>query len=163
MRRYIRLLLICLCALLLVACSKPKYRTDISCRELCADVVDGVDGGGEYAEYGDQHLKYEFGDSARGAEDHCILYSVRVEDISEIGVFFASDEKDVKDIAEDCKRYIENIKEDKRAFISSYAPDQLPKLDKAEVRICGNYVMYTVLYPKDSESAYDQIKKRLTE
>ena len=163
MRRYIKILSICLCAFSLVACTAKEYRTDIHCRELCDETVEYVNDGLEYAEYGESQLKYEFGDAARGAEEYCILYSVKVEDINEIGVFFAKDEQNVKAIAEDCKKYIDDMKENKRAFISSYAPDQLPKLDKAEVRICGNYVMYAVLDPKDSELAYNQIKKRLTE
>ena len=162
MRRFIKILPICLCAVLLAACSSREYRNDISCRELCENAVEYVDDGLEYAEYGESQLKYEFGDAARGAEEHCILYSVKVDDINEVGVFLAEDEKSAKNIAEDCKEYIEDMRENKRAFISSYAPDQMPKLDKSEVWICGNYVIYTVLDPDKSESVYEQIKTRLT-
>ena len=156
------LLAICALCLALCACSHKQYRSDLSCRELCDVAIEIANDGEEYAEHGESHLKYEFGDDARVADDICIVYSVKVEDISEIGVFFTEDAERVKDIAEDCKDYLEDMREGKSAFISSYAPEELPKLDNADVRIYGNYVIYAVLDKNAAENVFDEIEKRLT-
>ena len=150
------------CGVLLCACSHKEYASDIGCRELCYLVINDMKGDKEYAEYGDEFLRYELGENAQGAKDICIVYSVGVEDIDELGIFFAEDEDEVKDIAKDCKAYIEDMQEHKRAFISSYASNELPKLDKAEVRIYGNYVVYSILNRNEAENIYNKIEERLT-
>lgn len=163
MRALIKILSIALSgATLLCACSHKEYASDVRCRELCELATDDMQGDKEYSEYGDEFLKYELGEHAQAATDSCILYSTRVDDIDEIGIFFAEDDEDVKDIAKDCKAYIEDMQDNKRAFISSYAPSELPKLDKAEVRIYGNYVVYSILDADDTENIYNIIEERLT-
>ena len=162
MRKYMKLFAVICACLLICSCAQKKYRSDVSCRELCDLAQNSIDDGLEYEEYGESHLKYEFGDGALGADDFCIVYSVKVEDINEIGVFFADGEERVKEIAKDCREYLEDMRENKGAFISSYAPLEMPKLDKAGVRVYGNYVIYAVTDEDLAENAFEEIEKRLT-
>ena len=150
------------CAAFLVSCSSKEYRKDIGCSELGNIAVESFGDGEGYSEYSASFIEYEFGENARNADDSAIVYSERVEDINEIGIFFADDEDDVRDIAKDCRKYIEDMKENKRAFISSYAPSELPKLDAAGVKICGNYVIYCILDKDTADIVYDKIEERLT-
>ena len=55
----------------------------------------------------------------------------------------------------------ESFDEEQRAFISSYAPQQVTKLDHAEVRVIGRYVIYTILSPEDTRSAFDTVEQML--
>ena len=146
------------CALLFGSCAKKEYSTDYSCRELCEVAIKAIDDGQEYVEYGETYLKYEFDGEVMDAEDYCLIYSVKVEDVNEMGVFLAEDEDAARDIAEACLEYVEELREDKRAFISSYAPAELPKLDEARVMVYGRYVVYAVLDKDSSERAYESIE-----
>lgn len=151
-----------ICATLLTSCSSKEYRKDIGCLELCDLAIESFSDKKGYSEYSANFIEYEFGENAQNADDSAILYSEKVEDINEIGIFFADDEDDVRDIAKDCRKYLEDMKENKRAFISSYAPTELPKLDSAGVKICGNYVIYCILDKDTADIVYDEIEKRLS-
>jgi len=161
MRKFMCFAIAAVTCVTLFACSKKEYNTDYSCKELCRTATGSLEDGQEYIELGEEHLKYEFGDDARGAEDYCILVSVKVEDINEIGIFLAADEKVAKEIAEDCREYLEELDEGKRAFIASYAPNELPKLDESGVRIYGRYVVYTVLDNDSATKAFEKIESMI--
>ena len=137
--------IICLC---LVSCSNAKYNDTQSCSSLCYTATKALADGLEYAEFGENHKKLYFDDTEE-YDDVCILYSTDTNNINEIGIFHAIDNTAAADLEKDCVEYIEDIREGERAFIASYAPTELPKLDGAQVHRYGNYVIYTIL-PTDS-------------
>ena len=64
-------------------------------------------------------------------------------------------------MAEACRDYIDDMQEDSRAFIASYAPNELPKLDSAQVRRFGNYVIYTILPDDSAKTVFENVKEAL--
>ena len=145
----------------LFSCSRAeKYRDDRKCADVGKELTDSLADGEEYLEFDDNHKKFYFDDTEE-YNDSYIIYSSDTNNINEIGVFHAPDEGRAKELEESCREYIEDIRETNRSFISSYAPEELPKLDSAEVRRFGNYVVYTVLPTDKIESAFDKIEDSL--
>lgn len=158
-----KLLCIFLCLICLTACSRNKsYANDIGCSQLYDGIADELDDGNQYFEFDSTHTQTYFPDT-REYDDCYLVYSADVNDINEIGIFHAADEAYVAGILESCEAYIEDMQENSRAFISSYAPEELPKLDGAKVQRFGNYVVYLILPEHLSEEVLDDIEEMLTE
>lgn len=150
MKRMIALLILvpCLC---LVSCAKAQYTNDVSCTDLCNKASEMLSDGLEYTEYDASHRKFYF-DDTEDYDDCCLIYSTDTANINEIGVFHAPNEDAARDVEEDCFEYIEQMREGERAFIASYAPGELPKLDGATVSRFGRYVVY-IIVPTDKRTS----------
>ena len=148
--------------LFLAGCQKPEYRDDLSCREIADRLCDLLPVSGGYEQFGKEHLQYSF-DNADGYEDECLMYSVLSENINEIGVFHADEEENVQALRQNCEQYLARMREEERAFIESYAPREAAKLDAAEVRVFGEYIIYVVLSPEDRDKVFDEAKNLLQE
>ena len=153
------IVLLSLCCLL-SSCSKKSldYADDVPCAEIM-DIAERqlpVDFG--YETFGSEHLSLYF-EGARTADDHCLRYSALSEDINEFGIFHTPDGKSIKETEEMCEEYLEDLWEEKQAFIASYAPEELPKLKDAEVRTFGRYTVYAILDQDDRALLFDTVKK----
>ena len=151
-----------ICAVFLFGCSKMEYSDDKSCRELGEGIEALLDDSQEYSEFDGAHVDIYFDDSAE-YDDLFAVYSTDNNDINEFGVFHAPNANVADDLLESCREYVEDMREGSRAFIASYAPGELPKLDGAEVRRFGNYVVYTVLSDSDAQAVFDYVKAELEE
>ena len=61
------------------------------------------------------------------------------------------------------EEYLEELREDQRAFIASYAASELPKLDGAQWRTFGNYTVYAILDEHDRALVFDTVESLLTQ
>ena len=156
-----------LCAALLVlifaisfcGCAK-KYRDDIRCEQLAREMYDEVDSFGELSSYSEDDVQLLFGNTSL-FDDFSVIYSTDANDINEIGVFHSPDERSAKELLTVVKGYINRMKETKSAFIASYAPREIPKLEGAEAKKYGNYVIYAILGEADLADALDEAKDTL--
>jgi len=46
--------------------------------------------------------------------------------------------------------------------MKEYMPEEFPKLESAEVKTAGNYVIYAILSDNDKKAAFDAFNKALT-
>ena len=166
MRVFPRILPFCLlCCLLLslVSCKKEQsFSDDVPAAELMDAVVEQIPVNFGYETFGGEHLRYYFEDT-KLPDDVCLRYSVLSEDINEIGIFHTTSpqaQEEIKDLSEE---YLEELLEDQRAFIASYAPEELPKLERAEVRTFGNYTVFAIADDRDRELIFETVEKKLTE
>lgn len=136
------------------------YRDGISCREISEQITAQLPAELDFRELDESFREFYF-DESDGFDDCYIVYSAENEDISEIGIFHAECDEDAEAVERACREYIADLGENSRAFISSYAPWEVSKLDGAEVRRYGRYVAYTVLRSEDSEKVFDMIRKAL--
>lgn len=158
-KRYLILTLV-IVLLLLPSCEKDKFSDSLSCEELgdkielvCADGLD-------YEEYDEEYLSFFFDDLSL-CDDFCIIYSESTNDINEFGIFRSSNDENTEKVIEMAEDYINDTQEGQRAFISSYAPEELPKLDSAEVRRFGRYVVYSIASPDTAKKAFSAIASAL--
>ena len=148
-------LLILIISILSSSCSKPEYSDDKDCRSLAESVKDD---GTEYEEHDEEYLKFFFENSSL-QDDFCIIYSRDTGDITEIGVFHAPDTDSARELMTVIESYISEMQDTQRAFIGSYAPLELPKLDGATVKRFGNYLVYSI--SDNSEEIFSSIEKTL--
>ena len=160
MKKICTLLLAMFACLTLPACSRAGYADDLSCTEILngAPLLEGS--ADAYRSYDEDYIEFFIGDTS-SFNDHIILYSQEQNDINEIGVFHAADQSAVADLSSAVEAYVDEIKSTQRAFIASYAPAETQKLDSAEVRSYGKYVIYAILSESDKTALFEHIDQRL--
>ena len=128
--------------LLICSCSSGAYTDTLSCEEIRERIISAV-GDEEYLELDSGDAEYYF--SLDGCREYSVRYSSSTNDIGEFGIFHAEDEEAALELLEECRGYLKEKQTEQRAFIQSYAPTELKKLDGAEAYRFGNYVVFTIL------------------
>lgn len=149
-----------LCSLIACSGGDKNYSDSIPCAELLDAAEEQIPIDLGYESFGGDHIKYYF-DNTELDDDHALRYSVKSENVNEIGIFHAPDEDSRKKLEDLAKKYISDLVEDRGSFIASYAPDELDKLRGGEVRVYGNYIAYAILSEAEKEHFFDAIEKEL--
>ncbi len=153
--------LVLILSLSLFSCqNKSELADDIPCSVLADTAKEQIPIDLGYESYGGEHIKYYFEDTELD-DDHALYYSVASEDINEFGIFHAPDTDAAEELYRLTERYLEGLLEEKGAFIGSYAPKELQKLEDAEVRAFGCYVAYAILSEDDRELFFDTVEATL--
>ncbi|MBO7302705.1 MAG: DUF4358 domain-containing protein [Clostridia bacterium] len=138
------ILLLLTLTLTLSSCAQKSYNSTLSCKELTNELKKEFSISEEgFEDYSDEDISFLF-NSLDTYDDSCVCYSSDSIDICEVGVFHASSEENAKRLYEDAMTYIKAMQEQKSDFIRSYSPSELSKLNSAEVRRYGRYVIFTV-------------------
>ena len=144
-----------------IACSKKgNYRDDIPCRDVSEAFIQSQSGSVEYSQYSREELSF-FLDIPEYVTDLSAIYSTDVNDINETGIFRCTDETSAKEFFGTVSAYLEEQRVTQKAFIESYAPREVPKLEGAEVRRYGNYVVYTILSAEDKKAVWELTDKKI--
>ena len=147
----------------LYACSRAaEYRNDLDTEDILKGAPHPVRSADDYAEYDEDLVEFLFGEMP-ASRDHTLLYSTEQSDIDEVGIFRAESEAEALEIYEKTAEYISELQSTQRAFIASYAPSELPKLDSAEVKRYGNYVVYAILSSDDKDALFSHVESALRE
>lgn len=80
------------------------------------------------------------------------------ENIDMFGVFQGTDEKQTAEIKKACEDYLQMRKD---TWMPEYMPAERPKLDDAEIKVAGNYVMFAILSESDKTAAFGAFEKAL--
>ena len=90
-------------------------------------------------------------------------YDVKINsqgvNIDEYGIFKAKDNTQVAALEQAVNDYLQFRKD---IWMDEYMPEEYPKLENAEVKTVGNYVMYAILSDSSKKSAFDAFEKSLT-
>lgn len=148
--------------LLLTSCVQKSFADTSTCSEIGAIIEAAVNDGQEYIAHDTAHISLYFDDTDE-YDDHFTAYSANTSDINEFGVFHAPNENAAAELYEEVRDYVSDMQEEQRAFIKSYAPSELTKLDSAKVKRFGNYVVYTVLDRDTSNKVIGELEKYLSE
>ena len=156
--------LICLFALSfllsLCSCNGAEYANDRNVSDLIADAEAALDGADAYRAQADDLLADYF-----TLPDYVTSVEYRLSkdgnNIDEFGIYQVTDgnAKALKRLVED---YLSKSYEQNQAYCDSYNPQQTPKLRDAEVKVFGNYVIYSFLNENDTEAFYDAIKNEIS-
>lgn len=156
-----RATLLCLACLFLTSCGAWSYGSSLDSDILLERLTGRISGFEDYEEYSDKELSELFA-LPYESYDACVIYSRDSDDQGELGVIKASDEKSAGEILEALEVYLEAMRTERRHFIVNYLPDELSKLESADVRRYGSYVIYTVLEPEDARAVFDAAKEELS-
>ncbi len=164
MKHFMTLLtLLLLTGTILFGCSEkePNYADNLSCAELMDTLEKQIPVPFGYETYTPDQVRYYF-ESTEAHDDVCLRYSKQSENINELGIFHTSDRESRQALEAVIDRYLEGMQEDQGAFVASYAPEELPKLEQATYRSFGNYTVYVILDEKDQELVFETVEKLLT-
>ena len=154
--------LFCSLACIFVSCSQDKHSSSLSCFEISSALAREISvPGGEFSQYSSDDIKFFFPDSSNYT-DACISYSTDSTDVAEIGVLRSANEESAKALYEEVKNHIKNLQEQKREFLRNYSPNELQKLNSAQARRFGEFVVYTVSDPKDQENLFAKAEELFT-
>lgn len=160
-KKYTALFLLC-CSVFFASCAQNKYLDTLPCARITDTLTEEILGSDMYAEYTQKDVSLLFGNDE--LFDSCsVIYSISSDDIGEVGVFHAKDNQNAKKLLEKAEKYIEDIKDEKNSFVRNYMPQELDKLNYADTRRFGNYVVYTILSADTSDEIFDTVKKLLSE
>ena len=161
MKKIICFTLIFLSLIPFSSCSKrSEYRDDIACRLLTNEIAELCPAEEGYSNFGDEQIKYFF-ENTTLPTDYSIIYSTDANDINEIGIFHCKNKEDTEQMMDIVEDYIDDLQDSQVNFVSSYAPYEIPKLEGAEVRCYGNYVIYTVLDTNERKAAFSALEETL--
>ena len=156
--------ILCIFLLLFIpfcACAKRgEYKDDVTCRLITNELATLCPTENGYSNFGTEQIKYFFDDTDIPT-DYSLIYSTDAEDINEIGIFHCANADDAEEMLEIAREYIKDMQETQVNFVSSYAPYEIPKLEGAEVRRYGNYVVYVILDTNERKTAFSTIEKAL--
>lgn len=85
---------------------------------------------------------------------NCQEYAVKLNsstNINEYGVFKAKDEDAAKTVAAEVEAYLSDRLS---TWMDEYMPDEKPKLEAAEIKTQGVYVLYAILSDSDKTAAF---------
>lgn len=153
---------ILLLALIFQSCSRKEFTTTLDCKELSKRLESEIHlPDGEFEEYSREELAFLF-PSAQLYDDICIIYSSDSTDISELGIIYSADEENAKKLFEEAKLYVKNMQEQKSEFLRNYSPDELSKLNSAEARRFGNYVIFAIGEQEDKNNLFKKAEDMLS-
>ena len=159
MKKYIAILLLLLICFSFPHCNKTKYNDSLSCTDIATTLNNDILSTEKYKAYDESDIRYII--DSDSFDSCCILYSVSSDDIGEVGVLHAKDDKSTDDLLDDINDYFEDMKEEKSDFLRNYLPNEFKKIDNSRVKRFGNYVIYTILEPEQAERVFERAKEIL--
>ncbi len=159
MKRTISLILLTLLSLsLLAACSaKETYRSDVKVSDIAAAVDKNLDAE-SFAAMNESYLKGAMKLDTALFDDYVVKLNAQGVNIDEYGIFKAPDEGSVSSVKEAVEGYIQLRKD---SWMDEYMPHEKPKLEAAEIKVCGLYVMYAILDDASRQTALSDFEKAL--
>lgn len=145
--------------LLLAACgSSSNYRDDV----LVSDIASSVDGvladGADMKELSETYITGSMGMDVSTFSEYSVKIASKGITIDEYGIFKGADASSSKKIEATVKEYLQ-MRVD--TWMPEYMPEEFPKLQNAEVKVIGNYVMYAILSDTERASAFETFEKSL--
>ena len=151
------------------ACSGPTYRTDLSSAAVMEDILDELDAEAEYRAVGGNFISASsFGESYADflalLADHCIVVATDADNnINEMGIFRVRDAINITAAETVVREYVAAQQLRLPDYLSMYNPAEIPKVENAAVKSCGNYIFYTFLNDTDTRKVQAAFRDALTD
>ena len=95
-----------------------------------------------------------------GLSDYRIYYSADGSNLNEFGIWHVREDQ-IAPLEATLHTYLAESLLRNREFYNSYIPEETPKLERAEVRVFGNYVCYAILNSADRKLFFQTIEEEL--
>lgn len=161
MKKLIRIIAVILCLAAFcafAACGGKSVRTDVSALDIAecvAKAIKKTDGLTTVDEnYVTGRLQIDV--------SKCTEYVVRINsfgtDVDEFGIFKAKDEDAAKTVAAEVQSYLDNRL---ATWMDEYMPEEKPKVENAEVKTEGVYVLYGILSDSARKAAFSALDEAI--
>ncbi|MEF9971576.1 MAG: DUF4358 domain-containing protein [Oscillospiraceae bacterium] len=150
------LVLACLMMLSLLTACGSKVRDDVTTDAIATAVDSAIGNEGNMVVAPESYLEsYMMMESSAYSE-----YQVRINaygiNIDEYGIFKGKDEAQTAALETAVKDYLK-LRID--TWMKEYMPEEFPKLENAQVKVVGNYVMYAILDDAGKTAAFAALEK----
>ncbi|NLW73820.1 MAG: DUF4358 domain-containing protein [Clostridiales bacterium] len=160
-RKAARIISVILFAVLFLAScgEKANYRNDLTVKEVMDKIEATVPLADGYYSVDSDYFDYYF----EGADALVDSYEIRIANastnINQFGVFKvkAGQAEAMKTL---CQAYI-SLKMERWVLQADYIAAEHPKMENAEVRVFGNYVVYTMLTKEDKAAVFKAVEELL--
>ncbi len=149
--------LVIMFAALSCTAKEQSYRTDITSGELAEKLLSYASNGSDMAELDKEFFTY-YTEKAipASADDYTVYMQVSGVNIDEIGVMKSSDPQAAKDVVQSyLKGRLDN-------WNPQYLQEEYPKMENADCRIFGEYVVWTILPDEEKTAVYEAAREILT-
>lgn len=153
MKKKIALLL---CSILIIsalaACgSSVSYRDDVPAADIATAVDAVISTGADMSEFSETYITGSMQLSVENYSDYCAKIVSKGITVNEYGIFKGTDENHAKTIQSELEAYLQRLVD---SWMPEYRPEEFPKLENAEVKVCGTYVMYAILSDEEKAAAF---------
>ena len=152
----------CLLAFSLSACTKTvAYKDDVSTAAISESVTAKipVDGGYDFSDA--DFLTYYF-EGNTAIDDFVIAASSASSDVNEYGILHVNDIEQIAEVEKMAQVYLSNQRDFLSTFVNTYNAAEMAKLESMQVRVFGNYVVFTILSEADTEAVMSLVETMLT-
>ncbi len=164
MKKCLAGLTVFLCCILMIGCqSKPVYADDVSAQTVAHAAVDAIGSIDDYMDGTSNYYSYYFeNEQAAALVDDCRLMFHKVEtNVNELGVFRVANGGDTAAVEQMVQNYLEEQTEYLRSFAKNYSPEDMTKIDNADVKVMGCYVICYILTPEDEVTMLNAVRQVL--
>ena len=160
MKRYVCLFLsISLSLFCLVSCTKMKYRSDVEPSSITDKIQSALPLPDGYGHHGDDYLSHRFYGIKEYIDAYSIICSESAKRADLIAVFRAKNAYDVQNVLIICEAFLDDQRALFSMIVEQYLPSESERLDGAQTRTFGNYVVACVLSPEDAQKAFSEIEQ----
>ncbi len=162
MKKILSIALVLLLLLSAVSCNKEaEYRDDVKLSSLCNAAIAAL-AVQDYSTADAGYLSDFIASMPAYVEDSRVVFSTEGNDLNEMG-FFRVEEGKAADVKTLLEGYLTDSLTAYRDWYNSYIPTETPKLENAQVKVYGNFVVYLILSDTDKTAVFaaleDVLKK----
>ena len=160
MKRILTTLLALTLLLSFSACGGEQYANDKTVASLAGTAQTALNDGVIYLPADGGYLSDYFTKPDYVTEE-VIFFAAETNNLNEFGIYKVTD-GNAKAMETILKNYLKESLEKNQTWYDSYIPEETPKIRDAEVKVFGNYVVYTILNTEDRATVFDSVKSALT-
>lgn len=150
-RKYAGLLLALAIILPLLAACGENGKTEVDFDEMVSAVDKALGNEDSMIPISESYIKGSMKMEASDYEEHAVKVNAYGVNIDEYGIFKAADQDQAKLLEESIKEYLK-FRDD--SWMTEYMPEEYPKLQAAEYKTEGLYVMYAILSEEGKKTAF---------
>jgi hypothetical protein len=139
-----------LVAVLFTACDGYEVRDDVPVSEL-SQAIEAVLGKDEFVPLPESYILGSMKIDVSDYDGYDVKINSKGVNIDEYGIFKAETSDLTAPIEQAVKDYIQLRKD---TWMTEYMPEEFPKLENAEFKTVGSYVMYAILSDDDKKAAF---------
>ena len=158
LKRALCLMLTSLLVMLVCSCGASDYANNIGIETIDARVKDELALNGGYYNADSDFMAFTFHDPEY-VDDYAVTFAQASTDISEYGIFHVSDADKVDDMVELAEEYLESYKAN---WMTNYLAEEYPKIENAQVKAFGSYVVYSILDEDATNRLHEAVEQALT-
>lgn len=144
------LALVMLCGML-CACGSGSSGKNVPVADIAADVASALGKTEALTTVDDNWIKGWMKVEADKFGEQVVMINAYGANVDEFGVFKAGDDMSASEIKATVEAYLQLRMS---SWMDEYMPEEKPKLENAEIKVIGEYVMYCILSDADADTAF---------